>query len=260
MIEHVIRISFVYMGNSSSTVACASLSNLPWMTFLIQSFQGAVRRRCLFHRQSFRSLLMCTLWLVESDATACRLLKKMHCPKSTGCVYILKHIFPALSQLRGCVSFSHKSHAIIHAKHKLQDIVDERLPLKEFRFCVTCWKYGILNHSSYFNSHWVRKCHLLRTPYSFFEAIQSACPFGNVTVLTLAPKEHGMKESGHNSSCLSAIKSEAIGGCQLGKWSSLLYIMAFATMTRRPIFTIYSKYLLQGKVKPPTGMSNKVAD
>ena len=77
----------------------------------------------------------------------------------------------------------------------------------------------------------------------FFEAIQSACPFGNVTVFTLASKEHGMKESGHNSSCLSTIQSEAIGGCQLGKWSSLLYIMAFATMTRRPIFTIYSKCL-----------------
>ena len=29
MIEHVIRISFAYMGNSSSTAACASLSNLP---------------------------------------------------------------------------------------------------------------------------------------------------------------------------------------------------------------------------------------
>ena len=29
MIEHVIRISFVYMENSSSTAACASLSNLP---------------------------------------------------------------------------------------------------------------------------------------------------------------------------------------------------------------------------------------
>ena len=29
MIEHVIRISFVYMGKSSSTAACASLSNLP---------------------------------------------------------------------------------------------------------------------------------------------------------------------------------------------------------------------------------------
>ena len=29
MIEHVIRISFVYMGNSSSTAACASLSSLP---------------------------------------------------------------------------------------------------------------------------------------------------------------------------------------------------------------------------------------
>ena len=37
-----------------------------------------------------------------------------------------------------------------------------------------------------YNAHHIR----------FFEAIQSACPFGNVTVFTLAPKEHGMKESG----------------------------------------------------------------
>ena len=103
------------------------------MTFLIQSFQGEVRRCCLFHRQSLRSLLMRTLWLVESDTTACRLLKKIHCPKSTGRVYILKYIFPVLSQHRGCVSFSHISHAIIHAKHKLQDIADKRLPLKEFK-------------------------------------------------------------------------------------------------------------------------------
>ena len=29
MIEYVIRFFFVYMGNSSSTAACASLSNLP---------------------------------------------------------------------------------------------------------------------------------------------------------------------------------------------------------------------------------------
>ena len=82
--------------------------------------------------------LMRTLRLLESDATACGLLKKIHCPKFIGCVYILKHILPVLSQLsktfqRGCVNFSHISPAITHAKHKLQDVVDERLPLKQFK-------------------------------------------------------------------------------------------------------------------------------
>lgn len=82
--------------------------------------------------------LMRTLRLLESDATACGLLKKIHCPKFVGCVYILKHILPVLSQLsktfqRGCVNFSHISPAINHAKYKLQDIVDERLPLKQFK-------------------------------------------------------------------------------------------------------------------------------
>ena len=53
-------------------------------------------------------------------------------------MYILKHILPVLSQLsktfpRGCVNFSHISAAINHTKHKLQDIVEERLPLKEFK-------------------------------------------------------------------------------------------------------------------------------
>ena len=82
--------------------------------------------------------LMRTLRLLESDATACGLLKKIHCPKFVRCVYILKHILPVLSQLsktfqRGCVNFSHISPAINHAKHKLQDIIDERLPQKQFK-------------------------------------------------------------------------------------------------------------------------------
>ena len=82
--------------------------------------------------------LMRTLRILESDATASGLLKKIHCPKFVGCVYILKHILPVLSQLsktfqRGCVNFSHISPAINHAKHKLQCIVDERLPLKQFK-------------------------------------------------------------------------------------------------------------------------------
>ena len=72
--------------------------------------------------------LMRTLRLLESDATACGLLKKIHCPTFVGCVYILKHILPVLSQLsktfqRGCVNFSHISLAINHVKHKLQDII-----------------------------------------------------------------------------------------------------------------------------------------
>ena len=84
--------------------------------------------------------LMHTLGLLESDATACGLLKKIHCPncKFVGCVYILKHILPVLSQLsktfqRGCVNFGHISPAINHANDKLQDIVDERLPMKQFK-------------------------------------------------------------------------------------------------------------------------------
>ena len=53
-------------------------------------------------------------------------------------LYILKHILPVLSQLsktfqRGRVNFSHISPAINHAIHKLQDIVDERLPVKQFK-------------------------------------------------------------------------------------------------------------------------------
>ena len=133
MIEHVIRISFIYMGNSSSTAACASPSNLPWITFLIQSFQSVVRRCCLFQASKLKVPINAHIMTCWKWCNSCRLLKKIHCPKSTGCVYILKHIFPVLSQHRGCVSFSHISHAIIHAKHKLQDIVDERLPLKEFK-------------------------------------------------------------------------------------------------------------------------------
>ena len=82
--------------------------------------------------------LMRTLRLLKSDATACGLLKKIHCPKFIGCVYILKHVLPVLSQLnksfqRGCVNFSHIAPAIAHSKHKLQDILDEGLPLKQFK-------------------------------------------------------------------------------------------------------------------------------
>ena len=82
--------------------------------------------------------LMRTLRLFESDATACGLLKKIHCPKFIGCVYILKHVLPVLSQLSksfqiGCVNFSHIAPAIGHSKHKLQDILDEGLPLKQIK-------------------------------------------------------------------------------------------------------------------------------
>ena len=82
--------------------------------------------------------LMRTLRLFERDATACGLLKKIHCPKFIGCVYILKHVLPVLSQLsksfqRGCVNFSHIAPAMGHSKHKLQDILDEGLPLKQFK-------------------------------------------------------------------------------------------------------------------------------
>lgn len=82
--------------------------------------------------------LMRTLRLLQSGATACALLKKIHCPKFVGCVYILKHILPVLSQLSktlqtGCVNFSHISPASKDAKQNLEDIIDERLPLKQFK-------------------------------------------------------------------------------------------------------------------------------
>ena len=85
--------------------------------------------------------LMRALRLLESDATACGLLKKIHCPKFVGCVtvYSQAHSSCPLSAeqnipKRMCIlNFSHNSPAINHAKHKLQDIVDETLPLKQFK-------------------------------------------------------------------------------------------------------------------------------
>ena len=36
-----------------------------------------------------------------------------------------------------------------------------------------------------------------------------------------------------------AVKAEAIAGCQDGKWRSLMYMMAVASVIRRPIYSVY---------------------
>ena len=65
---------------------------------------------------------------------------------------------------------------------------------------------------------------------------------------------------------LPAVQSEAIGGCQVGEWSSLMHIMALATVICRPIFTIYPncaegiRPLLHGLVKPRDYMPGMVSD
>lgn len=90
----------------------------------------------------------------------------------------------------------------------------------------------------------------------FREAQQSGCPFGEVTIFTLALKEPGIAEWERSCSRVSAVKSDAIGGCQLGQWSALIHIMTLATVICRPIFTIYPncaegiRPLLHGLVKP----------
>ncbi|KAL9972770.1 hypothetical protein ACROYT_G019138 [Oculina patagonica] len=98
----------------------------------------------------------------------------------------------------------------------------------------------------------------------FREAQQSGCPFGEVTIFTLALKEPGIAEWERSCSRVSAVKSDAIGGCQLGQWSALIHIMALATVICRPIFTIYPncaegiRPLLHGLVKPRGKAENGV--
>ena len=59
---------------------------------------------------------------------------------------------------------------------------------------------------------------------------------------------------------------EAIGGCQIGEWSSLMHILALSSVIGRPIFTIYPscskaiRPLLQGLIKPRIQTSNKISD
>ena len=90
----------------------------------------------------------------------------------------------------------------------------------------------------------------------FREAMQSGCSFGEATVFTLALREPGIAEWERSNSCVSAVQSNAIRGCQLGEWSSLIHIMALATVISRPIFTIYPncsegiRSFLHGLVKP----------
>ena len=71
----------------------------------------------------------------------------------------------------------------------------------------------------------------------FREAVQSGCPFGDATVFTLALKEPGMAEWERSNNRVSTIQREAIGGCQIGEWSSLMHIMALSTVIGRPMFT-----------------------
>ena len=62
---------------------------------------------------------------------------------------------------------------------------------------------------------------------------------------------------------VSAIQSEAIGGCQLGKWSSLIHIMALSTVICRSIFTIYPnciRPLVHGLVKSCIDLSDTFPD
>ena len=98
----------------------------------------------------------------------------------------------------------------------------------------------------------------------FREALQSGCSFGELTVFTLALKEPGIVEWERSHSRVSAVQSEAIGGCQLGGWSSLMHIMGLATVIRRPIFTLYPncaegiRPLLHGIVKPRVNMPDVV--
>ena len=100
----------------------------------------------------------------------------------------------------------------------------------------------------------------------FREALQSGCPFGDATVFTLALKESGMAEWERSNNRVSAIQHEAIGGCEIGEWSSLMHIMALSTVIGQPIFTIYPscskaiRPLLQGLIKPRIQTSNKIAD
>ena len=100
----------------------------------------------------------------------------------------------------------------------------------------------------------------------FREALQSGCPFGDATIFTLALKESGMAEWERSNNRVSAIQREAIGGCQIGEWSSLIHIMALSTVIGRPIFTIYPscskaiRPLLQGLIKPRIQTSNKISD
>ena len=100
----------------------------------------------------------------------------------------------------------------------------------------------------------------------FSEAVQSGFSFGDATLFTLALKEYGTAEWERSGSRVSAIQSEAIGGCELRKWSSLMHIMALATVICRPIFTIYPncaegiRSLLHSLVKPRMQMSDTLND
>ena len=84
-------------------------------------------------------------------------------------------------------------------------------------------------------------------------------PFSHLPSLN----ENGMSEWERSRDHVSAIQSETIGGCQLGKWSSLMHIMALSTVICRPIFIIYPnciRPLVHGLVKSCIDLSDTFPD
>ena len=98
--------------------------------------------------------------------------------------------------------------------------------------------------------------HFYQSHPRFTEAMELGCTFGRVTIFTLSLREPGMDEFERSGSRISAIQSEAIGGCEFRKWSSLQHIMALSTVISRNIFTVYPncakaiRPLLHGVIKP----------
>ena len=81
--------------------------------------------------------VMRTLTIIESDATAVGLLKKISNPKFVGCLYILKHVLPSLAKLskafqRGSVNFSNIKLSIVYTKQNVNTITETGTPVKEF--------------------------------------------------------------------------------------------------------------------------------
>ena len=81
--------------------------------------------------------VMKTLTILESDATAVGLLKKISNPKFVGCLCILKHVLPSLAKLskafqQGSVNFSNIKPSIAYTKQKVNTITETGTPVKEF--------------------------------------------------------------------------------------------------------------------------------
>ena len=81
--------------------------------------------------------VMKTLTILESDATAVGLLKKISNLKFVGCLYILKHVLPSLAKLskafqRVSVNFNNIKPSIAYTKQKLNAVTETGTPVKEF--------------------------------------------------------------------------------------------------------------------------------